>query len=286
MEIIDNVKDMQLRADEIRSFGKTIAFVPTMGFLHKGHLSLIEKGKKAGDILVLSIFVNPAQFGPNEDFDSYPKNIARDLELAEKQCVDIVFTPDKESLYQKNYQTYVDVNDLPNHLCGLCRPGFFKGVATVVTKLFNIVKPHYAVFGEKDYQQLAVIRQMVKDLDFDIKIIGSPTLREEDGLAMSSRNAYLTKEQRPAALSLYNALVKARDIVKKGEKNASKIINSVSMDIKKYKDTQIDYISICDPYTLEDVDIIEESVVMALAVKVKTTRLIDNMVLTPDLNYI
>ena len=280
MEIIDNVKDMQVLADEIRRQGKTIAFVPTMGFLHKGHLSLIAKGKKTGDILVLSIFVNPAQFGPNEDFDSYPKNLTRDFELAEKQGVDIVFTPDKERLYQKNYQTYVDVYDLPNHLCGLCRPGFFKGVTTVVTKLFNIVKPHYAIFGEKDYQQLAVIRQMVKDLDFDIEIIGSPTLREEDGLAMSSRNSYLTKEQRPAALSLYNALVKAKDLVKKGEKNSSIIINAVTVDIKNHKDTKIEYISLCNLNTLDEVSNIEEPVVMALAVKIKTTRLIDNMILT------
>jgi pantoate--beta-alanine ligase len=281
MEIIDNVKDMQVQANKVRRQGKTIAFVPTMGFLHNGHISLIKEGKKSGDILVLSIFVNPAQFGPNEDFDSYPKNLAKDLELAEKQGVDIVFTPDKEKLYQKNYQTYVDLNNLTNHLCGLYRPGFFKGVTTVVTKLFNIVKPHYAVFGEKDYQQLAVIRQMVKDLNFDIKIIGSPTLREEDGLAMSSRNSYLTKELRPAALSLYNALIKAKDLVKKGEKNSSVIINAVTVDIKNHKNTKIEYISLCNLNTLEEVSNIEEPVVMALAVNIKTTRLIDNMILTP-----
>jgi len=255
--------------------------VPTMGFFHEGHLSLMRKGREFGDDLVISIFVNPAQFGPQEDFESYPRDLERDLQLARKIGVDAVFTPDGLELYPEGFQTYIELEKLPNHLCGLSRPVFFKGVATVVAKLFNIVKPHVAIFGEKDYQQLTVIRRMVRDLNFDIKIIGGPTVREPDGLAMSSRNNYLTPKQRTSALTLYKSLVKAKDLLKNGVKDAGEIIQAATKLITSHPETGIDYISICDPESLDDIKTIEKPALMALAVNVGKTRLIDNMILYP-----
>jgi len=281
IEVISSVKDMQQHSDRIRALGRTIAFVPTMGCLHEGHLSLIRKGRELGDDLVVSIFVNPAQFAPGEDFEAYPRDPERDLALIEKEKADAIFFPDTQELYPEGFQTYVELEKLPKHLCGISRPIFFTGVATVVAKLFSIVKPHLAVFGEKDYQQLTIIRRMVQDLNFDITIIGQPTIREPDGLAMSSRNTYLSPAQRPAALSLFNALNNADARVKDGINDAEKIIKEAFDLITSYPDTTIDYISICDPETLDDVNIIETPVLMALAVKVGTTRLIDNMILKP-----
>jgi len=281
IEVISSVKDMQQHSDRIRALGRTIAFVPTMGCLHEGHLSLIRKGRELGDDLVVSIFVNPAQFAPGEDFEAYPRDPERDLALIEKEKADAIFFPDTQELYPEGFQTYVELEKLPKHLCGISRPIFFTGVATVVAKLFSIVKPHLAVFGEKDYQQLTIIRRMVQDLNFDITIIGQPTIREPDGLAMSSRNTYLSPAQRPAALSLFNALNNADARVKDGINDAEKIIKEAFDLITSYPDTTIDYISICDPETLDDVNTIETPVLMALAVKVGTTRLIDNMILKP-----
>ncbi|MFC1859874.1 pantoate--beta-alanine ligase [Thermodesulfobacteriota bacterium] len=273
---------MQERSERVRQTGKKIAFVPTMGFLHEGHLSLIRKGRELGDELVVSIFVNPAQFAPTEDFDAYPRDLDRDLTLCKKENVDVIFSPDRNDLYPQGYQTYVNLEKLPDHLCGLSRPVFFRGVATVVTKLFNIIKPHFAVFGTKDYQQLLVIRRMVNDLNMDIEIIGGPTVRESDGIAMSSRNSYLTPEQRPAALTLSQTLNKARELVKGGERNSQTIIDAATRLITSFPETAIDYIVICDPETLEDVKIIEQPALMALAVKVGKTRLIDNMIIDPQ----
>jgi len=281
IEVISSVKDMQQHSDRIRALGRTIAFVATMGYLHEGHLSLIRKGRELGDDLVVSIFVNPAQFAPGEDFEAYPRDPERDLALIEKEKADAIFFPDTQELYPEGFQTYVELEKLPKHLCGISRPIFFTGVATVVAKLFSIVKPHLAVFGEKDYQQLTIIRRMVQDLNFDITIIGQPTIREPDGLAMSSRNTYLSPAQRPAALSLFNALNNADARVKGGINDAEKIIKEAFDLITSYPDTTIDYISICDPETLDDVNTIETPVLMALAVKVGTTRLIDNMILKP-----
>ena len=281
IEVISSVKDMQQHSDRIRALGRTIAFVPTMGYLHEGHLALIRKGRELGDDLVVSIFVNPTQFAPGEDFEAYPRDPERDLALIEKEKADAIFFPDTQELYPEGFQTYVELEKLPKHLCGISRPIFFTGVATVVAKLFSIVKPHLAVFGEKDYQQLTIIRRMVQDLNFDITIIGQPTVREPDGLAMSSRNTYLSPAQRPAALSLFNALNNADARVKDGINDAEKIIKEASDLITSYPDTTIDYISICDPETLDDVNTIETPVLMALAVKVGTTRLIDNMILKP-----
>lgn len=260
---------------------KTICFVPTMGYLHKGHVSLMEKGKPLCDELVLSIFVNPTQFGPNEDLDSYPSNIENDLVLAEKAGVTAVFLPKKEFMYPGNFQTEIKLQHLPQFLCGKFRPVHFAGVATIVTKLFNIVMPDIAVFGQKDYQQLQIIRQLTQDLNFNIMIVAGDIIREKDGLAMSSRNAYLSPSQRASALCLSKSLTLACELIAKGEKNPSTIKNRIETFIHAFPETTIEYISFCDPKNLEDVDRIENQVLLALAVKVGKTRLIDNALMGP-----
>ncbi len=282
IEVIATVKWMQEYSDRARRLGKTIAFVPTMGFFHEGHLALIKEGRKLGNELVVSIFVNPAQFGPGEDFESYPGDLDRDIKLAQKEGADIIFTPDEKELYPQKFQTHVNLKKLTRYLCGISRPALFSGVATVVAKLFNIVKPHVAIFGKKDYQQLVIIRQMALDLNFDIEIVGVSTVREPDGLAMSSRNSYLTSEQRIYALCLYKSLKKARQLLESGIKDATRIIESASELIKSYPETAIDYIAICDPETLVDMKRIDRPALMALAVNVGKTRLIDNMILNPE----
>lgn len=272
---------MQKRAREIRSRGQSIAFVPTMGFLHDGHLSLMAEGRRRAQCLIASIFVNPTQFGPGEDFDRYPKSLERDIELTREVGVDILFSPSKEDLYPEGFDTYLIQNHLPNHLCGLSRPGHFQGVLTIVAKLFNIVQPDVAIFGEKDFQQLAVIRRMTRDLNFGIEIIGHTIVREPDGLAMSSRNTYLNDSQRRSALTLSESLETARRLVNDGEIHADKIIETARAIIEAANETEIDYIHICDPDTLNDVNTIQRPALMALAVKVGETRLIDNMILSP-----
>jgi pantoate--beta-alanine ligase len=284
MEIITVIKNMQARSDKMRREGKSIVFVPTMGFLHEGHLSLIREGQKYGDDLVVSIFVNPAQFGPGEDLETYPKDYEKDLELLRKEGVNAVFAPDAGEMYGENFQAFVELDKLPKHLCGLSRPVFFKGVATVVTKLFNIVKPHVAIFGEKDYQQLTVIRQMVRDLNFDIKVVGARTVREVDGLAMSSRNTYLTSKQRMSALALNKSLKIAQELVENGLKDAAEIIDAAAKLIQSQPESEIDYIVICDPETLDDMKTIDRPALMALAVRVGKARLIDNLILKPKVS--
>ena len=276
MEIIKTVNLMQQASDAIRMGGGSLALVPTMGFLHEGHLTLMRAGKEHCDRLVVSLFVNPTQFGPNEDFEAYPRDTEGDLKKAEAAGADMVFMPSPAEMYPQGAQTSVVVKDLPNHLCGLSRAGHFDGVTTVVAKLFNIVKPHVAVFGQKDYQQLAVISRMVMDLDMDIQIIGAPTVREADGLAMSSRNSYLTSEERKSALSLKKSLDLAEHLFNEGEKNAQVVKDFVQSYILEHPHTEIDYISLCDPITLDDVNILSEGTLMALAVRVGKTRLIDN----------
>lgn len=258
-----------------------MAFVPTMGFLHEGHLALMREGRQLADVLVVSIFVNPTQFAPGEDFETYPRDMDKDRHLTEGVPVDILFTPDDRALYADGCQTFVTPQALANRMCGLSRPIFFQGVATVVTKLFHIVNPHVAVFGEKDFQQLAVIRRMVRDLNFAVEIIGMPTVREPDGLAMSSRNAYLKREQRPAALSLSRSLRAAQAQVAAGETRADQILSAAAAMISDHPEAAIDYMVIVDAETLENVTIIDRPVRMAMAVNVGTTRLIDNMPLTP-----
>jgi pantoate--beta-alanine ligase len=284
MKILTVIKDMQARSDRMRQEGKIVVLVPTMGFLHEGHLSLIREGRKYGDDLVVSIFVNPAQFGPGEDLESYPRDFERDLDLLRKEDVTAVFAPDAREMYGENFQTYVELEKLPKHLCGLSRPVFFRGVATVVTKLFNIVKPHVAVFGEKDYQQLTVIRQMVRDLNFDINIVGARTIRETDGLAMSSRNTYLNANQRIGALALNRSLKKAQELVENGMIDTSGIIDTAAEMIRSQPETEIDYIAVCDPETLDDMETVDKPARMALAVKVGKARLIDNTLLIPKVN--
>ena len=273
---------MQELSAKLRSCGKTIVLVPTMGFLHEGHLSLMELGRKSGDVLVATIFVNPTQFGPNEDFSSYPRDLEKDTALCRSVGVDILFVPEASDLYGTGYQTFIDLEFLPNHLCGLSRPGHFRGVATVVTKLFHITRPNRAIFGQKDFQQVQVIRRMVRDLDMDVEILVAPTVREPDGLAKSSRNTYLTPEQRPAALSLYRSLEQSRKMAGSGIRNVKTIVKAAKTLIQSFSETRIDYISVCHPDTLEQVDDITGPVLMALAVRVGKTRLIDNMILEPE----
>jgi len=279
IKIISTIEDMRNAADSWRRDCRRIAFVPTMGFLHEGHLSLIRIARKAADILVASIFVNPSQFGPGEDFETYPRNLQRDLDLCGQENVDLVFTPATGELYPEGYETYVKLERLPNHLCGLSRPVFFTGVATVVMKLFHIVRPHVAVFGEKDYQQLLIVKRMALDLNIDIEIVGAPIVREPDGLAMSSRNAYLTTTQRPAALTLYRSLLLAKEMVAKGVREVVQILGEARRLIETQPETDIDYLTICDPQTLTDLDRVDQPALMALAVRVGKTRLIDNMML-------
>ena len=282
IKTLSKIEDMRKTADVLRHEGRRIAFVPTMGFLHEGHLSLMRVGRRNADVLIASIFVNPAQFGPTEDFDTYPRDLQRDLDLCSKEDVDLVFMPTAGELYPEGYETYVKLDRLPNHLCGLSRPVFFTGVATVVMKLFNIVKPHLAVFGEKDFQQLQIIKRMVWDLNVGIEIVSAPIVREPDGLAMSSRNAYLTPAQRPAALALYRSLMLAKEMVEKGIRETAQIVGEARRLIENQPETDIDYLTICDPETLTELDCINQSALMALAVRVGKTRLIDNIVLMTD----
>lgn len=280
MEIIEKIGKMQERAEQLRISGETISFVPTMGFFHEGHLELMRVGKNTGSKLVISIFVNPIQFGPSEDFERYPRDLEGDLKKAEDVGVDIVFIPSVEEMYPEGFQTKVSVRDLTQHLCGLSRPGHFDGVTTVVAKLFNIVKPHIAIFGQKDYQQLTVISRMVMDLNMDIKIVGVPTVREPDGLAMSSRNTYLKEEERESALSLVRSLELAQNLLNKGEDDPGKIKEEIERFIRKHPYTEIDYVSVCDPDTLEELKTIPDRALVALAVKVGSARLIDNRIIT------
>jgi len=279
MLVIQSCKEMQVWAQKTREQGKLIAFVPTMGFLHEGHFALLREGKKRGGRLVISIFVNPTQFGLGEDYEEYPRDLEGDKEKASRLGVDVLFAPSRQEMYPYDFQTYVNVEKVTQNLCGVSRPGHFRGVTTVVAKLFNIVKPHVAVFGEKDYQQLITIRQMVKDLNFDIEITSIPIVREEDGLAMSSRNKYLSGKERKAARCLIDSLDRAEKLYQRGEVNSQNLVEEATKIINTQSSTKIDYIKICHPETLEDIDTIDGRALMALAVRVGKTRLIDNRVL-------
>jgi pantoate--beta-alanine ligase len=279
MQVIEGIKEMQEVSERIRREGKKIAFVPTMGFFHEGHLSLMRYGKQHADVLIISIFVNPIQFVVGEDFGDYPRDFARDCELADQVGVGIVFAPDVSVMYPRGFQTHVSVESLSKYLCGAFRTGHFRGVTTVVAKLFNIVKPHIAIFGKKDFQQWVIIRKMVEDLNLDIEVVGLPIVRERDGLAMSSRNTYLTEEERGSALSLCQSLSMAENMVASGERDASKIIKEIKGFILSKCYTKIDYVSICDPDTLEDLQVLKSKSLLALAVRVGKARLIDNTLL-------
>ncbi|HKJ03947.1 MAG TPA: pantoate--beta-alanine ligase [Geopsychrobacteraceae bacterium] len=276
MDLITSVSEMRHRCLTERQAGKTISFVPTMGYLHQGHVSLLEAGRKRGDLLVLSIFVNPTQFGQGEDFEVYPRDLAQDSVLAEQAGVDIIFAPDARQMYPSGYATYVDVERLTETLCGASRAGHFRGVCTVVNKLFNIVQPQVSLFGCKDFQQLAVIRQMVADLNMPVEIIGLPIVREKDGLAMSSRNVNLNPKQRQQALILSSVLRQCAEQARAGERDALALIDFARQQIEFRSEARIDYLQICNQTTLQDVTLIDEQAVMLLAVFFGQTRLIDN----------
>jgi len=250
-----------------------------MGSLHKGHLSLVASAKRNGDVSVVSIFVNPSQFGPKEDYATYPRDLEKDLRALHRLGVDVVFTPTSEEMYPEGFETYVEVCELQRRLCGISRPGHFRGVATVVLKLFNIVKPHAAVFGEKDYQQLRIIKKMVRDLALDIDIIAAPTVREENGLAMSSRNRYLSDEDRSKALGIPMALMEIKREFENGTRDAKRLISIGKELLKEHEINRIDYLNICDRETLEDKAWAEKGDVVAIALNVGSARLIDNMTL-------
>jgi pantoate--beta-alanine ligase len=273
-----DIKKMQGLASGLRKKAKRIGFVPTMGALHEGHLSLMRKARQENDCVVVSIFVNPTQFGPKEDFKKYPRNLKRDTLLSKEQGADIIFYPDARSMYPADYKTYVNVDGLSNALCGKFRPGHFRGVATVVTKLFNIVQPVRAYFGQKDAQQATIIKRMVRDLNIPVEIRILPTVREDDGLAMSSRNSYLSPVERNQARVLSGALNLAKDLIKKGNQDSLSIIRRMRQLIKQNKRAKIQYICVVRPETLEPVKKIKDKVLIALAVYIGKTKLIDNIV--------
>ena len=259
--------------------GKSVGFVPTMGYLHEGHKSLIDAARRENDKVVVSIFVNPMQFGPAEDLDSYPRDLNRDAKLCEDAGVDIIFHPEPEEMYADGFCSYVDMNGLTTELCGKTRPIHFRGVQTVVLKLFHIVTPDRAYFGQKDAQQLAVIKRMVKDLNVDTEIIGCPIIREEDGLAKSSRNTYLSPEERKAALVLSRSVFLGEKMVKEGERDCKKVIAAMTEEIEKEPLAKIDYVKIVDLSTMQQIDTIEHGILAAMAVYIGKTRLIDNFMI-------
>jgi pantoate--beta-alanine ligase len=279
MRTVNTIAGMKAAAIEARSKGKTIGFVPTMGYLHEGHLSLVRESRKSADVTVVSIFVNPLQFGPQEDFRRYPRDPERDAALLEKEGVDILFLPENREMYPEGYRTSVEVAGLQEKLCGRSRPGHFRGVATVVLKLFNIVRPDCAFFGQKDAQQVVILQKMVQDLNTDMEIRAMPIIREPDGLAMSSRNAYLSAEERRAALVLSSSLGEARRMFENGERAAGPIRERLSSAIAAESLARIDYVEIVDPSSLEPVERIDGEALVALAVYIGKTRLMDNEIL-------
>jgi len=278
MEVVKNPRALSETLKALRKEGKTVGLVPTMGFLHEGHLSLVREARQNNDIVVVSIFVNPKQFGPKEDLASYPRDFERDAALLDKEGVDYIFAPDVEDMYPGGYATYVDVEgELTGRLCGASRPGHFRGVATVVSKLFNIVAPNHAYFGIKDAQQVAVIRRMVMDLNFDLEIVACPIVREADGLALSSRNVYLSTSEREDALVLSKSLFMAKDLIEAGERSAEAVRSAIADRIGAVSTATIDYIEIVDAVTLAPVEVLTGNILIALAVKVGKPRLIDNL---------
>ncbi|MDI3547987.1 MAG: pantoate--beta-alanine ligase [Halanaerobiales bacterium] len=276
MEIIKGIAELRSRIQQAKEDGKDIGLVPTMGYLHEGHLSLVRAAVRDNDIVVVSIFVNPTQFGPNEDYDSYPRDLEHDAAKLRELGVDYVFAPGVQEMYPEGYNSFVEVRDLTDKLCGKSRPGHFRGVTTVVTKLLNIVQPHRAYFGQKDFQQLVVIRRMVTDLNIPVEIKGLPIVREEDGLAMSSRNKYLNSKERKAATVLFKALEKGKEMILEGERDADKVREEMAGLINQEPLARIDYVAVVDPEGLQDLKKIGDRVLLALAVFIGNTRLIDN----------
>ena len=276
MQIAKTIADM--KALRTKSLG-SVGFVPTMGYLHQGHLALVKQSRAENSVVIASIFVNPTQFGPTEDFKSYPRDTERDLAMLEKEKTDIVFMPSAEEMYPEGFNSWVDVEKVTDRLEGSYRPGHFKGVATVVAKLFNIVEPARAYFGQKDAQQVLVIKKMVADLNMNLEVIVAPTVRESDGLAMSSRNVYLNPQERQASIVLFKALTLARNRREKGERNAETLRQEMTSLISQEPLAKIEYVSIADAETLEELSEIDKPALVSLAVRIGKTRLIDNMLL-------
>jgi pantoate--beta-alanine ligase len=279
MQLINSIRDMQSLAESLRQQGRTIGFVPTMGFLHEGHLSLMRRARLECDTVVVSIFVNPTQFGPGEDFDRYPRDEEGDRSKCQSAGVDVLFMPTVPEMYPDKPTVFVTVEGISDILEGAIRPGHFRGVATVVTKLVHIVKPHAAYFGQKDYQQCAVIRRMTEELNLDMKIVALPTVREQDGLAMSSRNSYLNADERRAAAAIHRALSAAEHLALAGVKECEKLRNKMRAVFAEEKTIMIDYIEIADSESLETLETVREKAVILVAVRLGKTRLIDNLIL-------
>lgn len=282
MKIVSTVNDVRSTVKEWKKNGLKVGLVPTMGFLHEGHLSLIKKAVSENDKVVVSVFVNPTQFGPNEDFEAYPRDLNKDAALCEEAGADLIFHPEPEEMYPDGFCSSVNMTGLTDALCGKSRPIHFQGVCTVVSKLFNIAAPDNAYFGEKDAQQLAIIKRMVKDLNFDIKITGCPIIREEDGLAKSSRNTYLNPEERQAALVLSKAVKCGRGLVESGEKDSAVILKEMKSIIENEPLARIDYVEIVDMNTMKNIDKVKGDVLCAMAVYIGKTRLIDNFIYYAD----
>lgn len=278
MKIIKTIKELREELNIHKKNGKTVGLVPTMGALHDGHCKLIERSVSENDLTVVSIFVNPTQFGPNEDFNKYPRTLEEDCRKSESYNADIIFNPDASEIYKSDSCTFVDIEKLQNNLCGLKRPGHFKGVCTIVSKLFNIVMPDNAYFGKKDIQQLTIIEQMTRDLNFPINIVPCEIIREKDGLAMSSRNKYLSDKERGEALILFNSLNEAAELITQGENSSQKIINMIKDKISRVENAEVDYVSIVNR-SMEDTASIKTGDIIALAVFIGSTRLIDNHII-------
>ena len=279
MRSVKSIREMRDWSEEQRIQKKRIALVPTMGFLHEGHLELVREGRRRGDLLVVSIFVNPTQFAPNEDFNNYPRDFEQDRQILAGEDVDILFHPSESEMYPAGYQTNVEVDQLSQFLCGAERPGHFRGVATVLVKLFNIVRPHVAVFGKKDYQQFLVVRRLVEDLNFDVEVVGFPTVREDDGLAISSRNHYLSEQERTAARCLRRALGRAEALVQQGERDGKGILREVKAEIANEPLARLEYVQLCDPENLEAIETIQDKALLALSGRIGKARLIDHSLL-------
>lgn len=278
MQIATTVKEVREQVKQWKKEGLTVGFVPTMGYLHEGHQSLIKKAVEQNDKVVVSIFVNPMQFGPTEDLESYPRDLEKDSALCESTGANLIFHPEADEMYAPDFCSYVDMSGLTEELCGLSRPVHFRGVCTVVSKLFNIVTPDRAYFGQKDAQQLAIIRRMVRDLNIDVEVVGCPIIREEDGLAKSSRNTYLSPEERKAALVLSQSIKIGEDMVKNGETDSKTIIAAMEAHITKEPLAKIDYIKIVDALSMQQIPTVDRSILCAMAVYIGKTRLIDNFI--------
>jgi pantoate--beta-alanine ligase len=284
MILVKSIAEMKAAVKEAKAHNRTVGFVPTMGFLHEGHLSLVRECRRNADVTVVSIFVNPLQFGPKEDFKQYPRDLEKDSQSLEREGVDYLFTPDEREMYPGGYKTTIEVTDFQDKLCGRSRPGHFKGVATVVLKLFHIVQPDFAFFGQKDAQQAVLLQRMVKDLNLDVEIRVLPIVRDRDGLALSSRNTYLNKKERQAALVLMKSLKEASLMFEAGEQKASAIISQMKDTIMEEPLARIDYVEIVDLHGLNPVDTIDQDVLVAVAVYFGKTRLIDNIILNVKVN--